>query len=328
MRLRWFRPFSFALAVAILSQPGALRGQSKSVFIPLWSDFTSVWGGASDGAKVVTTEVAWYRSGSADRSPIEIRNAYGDIDVASTEDCKKNLQNLPLAGYGVPNFGCVGFQGVKPLEVGFVEVGLSPGQAFFPSAWYFAEEYLGGGGPDGGSHDPPTAVVKQEVPLPTYDSLLPAGSVAVSPPVFLGRFPDGGAFDPPAYRHARRLNLILLNAGERNADFQVLVRPMDDGPPLGTSVVTVAAKGVVFVGNLPFERRWKGSFATFGNAAWIEVTAAEPFLGVVISEIDDAGVGDAKYAAYALRIPPGAVHRPVSGAVFGPPPVARRASSP
>jgi hypothetical protein len=74
-----------------------------------------------------------------------------------------------------------------------------------------------------------------EVPLPTYDSPIPAGATAVSEPVFLGRFPGpgGGTFDPPAYRHARRLHLILLNAGDRGADFQILVRPLVDGPPAG-----------------------------------------------------------------------------------------------
>ena len=147
--------------------------------MPLWMDHS-----ARDSG--VDSNVARYLSPTAQPQLVHVAGAYGDVYLNSMEFCEQ-AQARPLPGYGVAEGlgACAGLSLQKLVAVGFIEVSLPFGQSLYPSAWYYSLESLGGAGPTGGGFPPLTAVLKQEVVLPTFESLFSAGQSPSRRPFFL-----------------------------------------------------------------------------------------------------------------------------------------------
>lgn len=287
------------LVVSSWSHHGS--AQDKTVYVPYvraYTGFRDLPGHVRilDGWN---TTISVFNSAS-EQGRLSVTAAYGDgVELITSPPCILSLMP-PHTGFRVPSCASFSTDVFDRAELAFVEMKVSHGAVIGANVIRWREVLccleLTCGGP----------VPQGQAALPVYRGLFPAGSTAVAGPVELGAFkiPDYCVSGNQVYR--RRVNVTMLNAGDRAGVFLISEIPGTTvSTPVREQTVSVPAKGVVQVNSIPVPTEPGPGLASPSGAGyqiWFKVTADQPFLFYVSTIFDDPEPGALPFQVYPASL--------------------------
>lgn len=193
-----------------------------------------------------------------------------------------------------------GFAGPSNGPVGFAELVADPG--IVVNAGVEKAQYCSGCPiPDRVNQ---AALVSQgRSAIPVFEELFPAGRSVICGEVNLGA-PRQICGKPANQQYPRRVNVTLFNAGSAPATFKVEAIPLYTDPdPIFSQTVTVAAKDVIQLNDVPIPRIENGHMTVdFDVYVWIRIHCDQPFLAYASSIFEGGATGSMPFEVFTPRL--------------------------